>query len=391
MPRPSALLLRHAVPIWSSPDRGGMRGPSGHRAPGRNFAALDPLLLSRDLVSARLSADPDPAALLTERLARFLSMPAVLSFASGAMAIRHVLPALLDPTDEVIIDAGADPAMFETVRHAEARLHRSPPGSLDAVERRLQRLARQPRTGRLFVMLPAIARLTSVAADLADFCTLCAAHGAILVVDASQDLGMIGQAGQGLAEVQGCLAGIDVILGDMAGTFAVPGGFAAFRDPALADRVRAHPLRALPLAPAFAAMTLAALALVASPEGARRRRLLHGNALRLRNHLMADGLRVLGHPSPVVPVLLPPRKAEAHSALLRSAGVTVPLLQAPMVAGHAPRWHVRLNAGHRPADIDDLADLMRDVIRAVGRPAKAPLRSDAPVQPGGTDLTDAVT
>jgi glycine C-acetyltransferase len=392
MPRPSLQRVPQTALTWSSPDTGRGRGLSGRRAPGLNFSALDPLCLAPDFtVTAPLPGAPEHALLLAERLASFLTLSVALTFSTGAHAIRHTLAALLGPADDVIIDAGADPAMFDPVLKSATRLHRCPPGSVDAVERRLVRLSRQPRKGRLFLIVPAIARLSSVAADLADLCALCARHNATLIVDVSQDMGVIGPSGQGMAEVQGRLGQIDVILGNLAGAFAAPGGFAAFRDPALADRVRAHPARPQPLASAFATPILAALDLMTSPEGARRRRLLHGNALRLRNHLMADELRVMGHPSPVVPVRLPVRKVESVTALLRSAGTTVPILRAPDVAGHAPRWHIRLNAGHGPADIDDLADLLRDVTRAADRGAGDPRRLEAAPQPWDGGFTEAVT
>lgn len=374
MPRPLTLpfaldLPNRAVFPWKD-------GPHAAVTPGLNFAALDPLSL-RSAPIRTAPADPAEAAgLLPRRLARFLHQPVARTFATGPDAIRQTLAALLDASDEVILDAGCDPAMFETVRLVAARRHRCPPGSVEGVERRLARLSRQPGHGRLVVIVPAISRLASVAADLAELVALCARHDALLIVDVTRDLGAIGPCGQGMVEVQGCLGRVDVLLGDLAGPFAAPGGFAAFRDPCLADRLRGDAP-----SPSAAAALLAALDGIDSREGARRRRVLHASTLRLRNHLMGDGLHVMGQPSPVVPVLLPRRKAEAFDALLHSAGPEVPLLRAPEVAGHAPRWHIRLTAGHGPADIDNLADLLRDITRAVDRPAHAPRALEPIPQP----------
>ncbi len=384
MPLPLTVPFAAIVPNRSAPPRG--EGHSVTPATGLNFARTDhlgltfhPDLRAADLERADADANhprphpetPDRIAGLEARLARFLRRPAVVAHASGDAAIRSTLRGLLSRADTVILDAGSNPAMFTTVLACGARLLRSPPGSLDAVERRLLRLRRQPGAGRILVCVPAIARLTSVSADLAELSALCAKHDATLVVDASQDLGAVGQAGRGMAEVQGCLGQIDVILGDLAGAFGAPAGFAAFRDAALAETV-AVTAGPGPRSSRFVAPLLAALTIVDSAEGRRRRRQLHGNVLRLRNHLMADGLRVIGQPSPVVPVLLDPGKAAALDALVRSAGPVVPLLQAPEVAGHAPRWHIRLTSDHGPADIDNLADLLRDVTRALDRPARAP-------------------
>jgi glycine C-acetyltransferase len=255
--------------------------------------------------------------------------------------------------------------MFETVLQVPAQLYRTPPGSLPAIERRLARLFRQPRTGRLFVAVPALAALSSVAADLDELCALCAAYRATLIVDLSQDLGVLGGAGRGLAEAEACLDRIDVIVGDLSVNLAATGGFAAIRDPDASARLASSGAPVLP--PAAAAMVLTALDLIESAEGQRRRRSLHAGALRLRNHLLADRMPAMGHPSPVVPLRLQPGTAAELTALAASAGVTVPLVQAPQVAGHAPRWLIRLNASHGPGDIDDLASILHDVTRAGAR------------------------
>jgi glycine C-acetyltransferase len=271
----------------------------------RDFSRIDPLDRTALPTPAGPSGSPDPAGTVSDRLAGLLRRPAVLTFASGGHAVRRTLSALLTGRDDVIVDAGANRVMFDSVLQATARLHRSPPGSVEAMERRLARLSRSRRGGRIFVLVPAVAGLSSVVADLAEISRLCRIYRAILVVDVTQDFGTMGQNGLGVAEVQGCLDRIDVILGDLSVTCGVAGGFAAFRDPALCDAL----LRAgqgAPPAPECAAVIMAVLDLIASPEGRRRRRRLNGGALRLRNHLAGDHLPVMGQPSPMVPVRLRP-------------------------------------------------------------------------------------
>lgn len=354
---------------------------------GLNFAAQDYLALTLHptLRSAALDALGLPCILssrpgltapvldLEARMSTFLDQPAALSFRSGIEAIRLTLGTLLRPRDDVILDAGAHPAMAKTVLAAGAQLHRSPAASVAGVERRLSRLARQPRRGRLIIVTPAVAGHTSRIADLAELCALARTHSALLIVDTTYDLGAIGPTGGGLAEIQGCTSRIDIVLGSFFRTFGAVGGYAAFRDPDLMSAVRA--LRTPALSPINASVILAALALVTGEEGRRRRRNLHGLSLRLRNHLMADGIKVMGQASPFVPVLLPAKTALPRTALLESAGPRIVLLQAPTVPLHAPRWSIQLSAAHGQADIDDLAELIRDVTQAFDR---MPVRTRVP-------------
>jgi 7-keto-8-aminopelargonate synthetase-like enzyme len=389
MPRPvsSVFALSGRSDVWTADDpanglarlldggllRAGPAPAPDEQRPGLDFSTQDYLGLAthpavRTAALGQTAMDPTlPAGAiraLEARLATVLRLPHAVTYVSGSDAIRHSLAATLCPDDDVLVDSGAPFTMFETVLATGARLHRFPSGSLDAVERRMTRLCRQPRRGRLMITVPAVSAHGSNVADLAELAALARLHGALLVVDVSHDLGAIGQDGGGVMEVQGCLGRADIVLGSLAKCFGAGGGFAAVRDPILAQTLR-HSAKSV--SPQHASILLAAAGIAFSPEGRDRRRNLHGIALRLRNHLMADGTRPMGSASPLVPVLLPPATALPRTALLHSAGPLVTLLQAPKVPLHAPRWRIQLSAGHGPADIDDLAELIRDVSRAFNR------------------------
>jgi 7-keto-8-aminopelargonate synthetase-like enzyme len=343
--------------------------PSANVRPGLAFSGLDHLGLAshptvRTAASSVVKDLSDAVPLIETRLASVLRLAGAATFASGSDAIRRTLSVLLTPDDLVLIDGAAPPAMFDAVQASGATLHRFPAASLDAVERRLLRLARQPRRGRLVIAVPALSPHASNVWSLAELSALCRAHGALLIVDATQDLGTMGPDGGGVMEFQGCLGRADIVLGSLAPCFGAKGGFAAFRDPDLLSAVRQL---AQPLSAESARTILAATDIAFSAEGTQRRRLLHLMSLRLRNHLMADGAPVMSNASPLVPILLPANSALQRAALLESAGPRVTLLQAPTVPRHAPRWRVELSALHSPADIDDLAELIRDVTRAFDR------------------------
>jgi 7-keto-8-aminopelargonate synthetase-like enzyme len=343
-------------------------GLAGH--PAVRSAALSAPVAGRTADDAAWHLDRSTA--LASRLAAAVGLPHATTFASGTEAVRQTLAAVLCPGSDLLIDAGAPQVVYETAHAAHAQLHRFHSGSADAVERRLSRLSRTARTGRLVILVPAVSAQCSRIAKLAELAALARTTGALLVVDVSHDLGAMGPEGGGVMEIQGCLGRADIVLGSLGNCFGADGGFAAFRDPDLAAMAR---LQARPLDPVSANALLAGAEIAFSPEGCRRRRNLHGVAQRLRNHLMADGARLMGQASPLVPVLLPPQTALPRTALLASAGPQVTLLQAPTVPLHAPRWRIELNAHHGLADIDDLAELIRDVARAFDR---RPTRIEVP-------------
>jgi glycine C-acetyltransferase len=308
-----------------------------------------------------------PVRALEARVARFLGLPDALTFASGVEAIQAALHGLLRAKDDVIVDYGAQPAMFQAAQAARAHVHRCPAGSLEALERRLARLVRQPGRGRLFIAVPMVAALSSKIPDMVELLALARQYGASVIADVTHDLGAMGQGGGGVLEIQGAAGRADVVVGSFAKSFGAGGGFVAFHDPDLRPVLAGLLWRSPALSAVNACAIASAFDLIEGPEGRRRRRRLHGNALRLRNHLMADGLQVMGQASHLVPVGLPCATAMARSTLLQSAGPLVPLLRAPVVAAHAPRWRIQLTTVHSAADIDDLAELVLDVTRAFDR------------------------
>lgn len=384
MPRPVPFVLAQPVNIDGRPilrfhgDPAPLPPPSVERLrPGLTFAGQDYLgLAEHPIVQAAARIDRAQAhdgstvsPMIASRIAAILQLPGAVTFPSGEDAIRQTLSTLLTAEDHVLIDAAAPQAIFETACASGGSLHRFPAGSFEAVERRLHRIAPQRRRGRLVIVVPAVSETASKIWDLAELSELSRTYGALLVVDTSHDFGAMGQDGGGVMEIQGCLGRADIVLGTLANCFGAPGGFAAFRDPDLLAALR-HV--AQPLSPGHARTIFAATDIAFSAEGDHRRRLLHRMSLRLRNHLMADGAWVMGKASPFVPILLPANSARHRAALLESAGPRVRLLEAPTVPRHAPRWKVELSALHSPADIDDLAELIRDVSRAFDRqPSRA--------------------
>ncbi len=104
----------------------------------------------------------------------------------------------------------------------------------------------------------------------------------------------------------------------------------------LENRARSYIFTTAPT-PADAAAALAALRVLASPEGDALR-------ARLAGHVAAVAP---GHPSPIIPVVLgADERAVAASAMLRRQGVWVPAIRPPTVAPGTARLRITLSAAH---------------------------------------------
>ena len=160
------------------------------------------------------------------------------------------------------------------------------------------------------------------------------------------------------------LGKVDIVMGSFSKSFASNGGFVATNHPALKMALRAAcgPLTFTnALSPIQAAIVLAAISIITSPEGSARRERLMANILRMRNGLQAEGFTVLGQPSAIVPVVIGPndlsrlitRHAQTH-------GAVVNLVEYPAVSRNTCRWRIQVMADHTPEQIDRFIQIAVD-------------------------------
>jgi 8-amino-7-oxononanoate synthase len=206
-------------------------------------------------------------------------------------------------------------------------------------------------TGPALVVTDVVFPMDGDIAPVRDIAALCRRHGALLVLDETRvvlrpDLG---------AELSTAPAGDDVVrVGSLGTTLASLGGFVAgprsFID-LLVRRSRSYLFTSAPT-PADAAAALAALRVLATPEGDRLR-------TRLATHIEQV---TPGHPSQIIPIILgSDEQALAASAALRERGVWVPAIVAPMVPQGTARLRVTLSAAHSTEHVALLLDALASV------------------------------
>lgn len=318
------------------------------------FGASASRLVSGDLPAHRQ---------LEQGLARFLGRQAALVFPSGYQTNIGVLTALAGPDDVIVSDALNHASIIDGSRLSRARIAVYPHGDVDAAARLLD----QARTARrrllvtesLFSMNGDAAPLPGLAAAVRD-------HDAILIVDEAHALGVLGPGGRGLCAAAGAVP--DVLIGTLGKALAAAGGFAAgshrLRD-LLVNRARSF-IFTTALPPPVAAAALAALEIVDSPAGDRRRALLRAHADRLAPRLAAlqpTRLETASGPaagSPIQPFLVGSDAAAlALSAALADRQIFVPAIRPPTVPMGSARLRITLSAAHAPADLDRLLLALR--------------------------------
>jgi 8-amino-7-oxononanoate synthase len=291
---------------------------------------------------------------LEEELARFEGSEAALLFGSGYAANCGILPALAGPEDLILSDALNHASIIDGCRLSRARVEVYPHADLGAVERLLRGMAR-----RKVVVTDAVFSMDGDRAPLRGLAALCAASGALLIVDEAHATGVIGPQGAGLAAEQG--VSNDVRMATLSKAFGVAGAYAAASRAVCELLVnRARPLifsTALP--PALACAALASLRILSGPEGDQKRARLWDNIRRFATGLRAAGIEAR-EDSPIFPVMLgAPERAVAAASRLREQGFLVKAIRPPTVPPGTSRLRFALSAAHTDAHIDSALAALR--------------------------------
>jgi glycine C-acetyltransferase len=139
-----------------------------------------------------------------------------------------------------------------------------------------------------------------------------------------------------------------------------------------------------------AAVVLAALDIVRSDEGKRRRRSLMNNILYMRAEMAKVGLEALGDPSAIVPVRVGAEGlARIASRELASLGAIANLVEYPAVPQGGARFRVQVMADHSKADVDLLVRYMLQAMRTADLEFRSYREGDGAAAPAWNPISTA--
>jgi glycine C-acetyltransferase len=196
--------------------------------------------------------------------------------------------------------------------------------------------------------------MDGVIAPLAEICDLAERHDALVMVDDSHALGVLGESGRGTPEHCGVMGRVDIITGTLGKALGgASGGFTSGRRE-IVDllRQRSRPyLFSNALAPMIAAASVTAFEIVQrSPELLDK---LRRNMQHFRAAVEEAGFATRGAGHPIIPVMVgEARTAQAIAAGLLERGVYAVGFFYPVVPKGEARIRVQVSAEHEIADLD---------------------------------------
>ena len=301
---------------------------------------------------------------LERRLSEFLGTEATILFGSCFDANGGLFEALLDRGGrghlrpaEPRLDHRRHPALQGAAPAVRERRHGRAAARLEDASRRRRRLI---ATDGVFSMDGYLAKLDEI-------CDLAERHDALVMVDDSHAVGVVGPGGRGTPERYGVIDRVDIVTGTLGKAVGgASGGYISARAE-IVDllRQRARPyLFSNSLAPPVVAASLAALDLIESSAELRDR--LRDNTAHFRARMTELGFEILPGEHPIVPVMIGDEvTAAAFAARLAELGVYAVSFSFPVVPRGTARIRTQMSAAHTTEDLDFAASRFAEAREAV--------------------------
>ncbi|WFU31412.1 glycine C-acetyltransferase [Bradyrhizobium brasilense] len=288
---------------------------------------------------------------LERRLSDYLRTEDTILFGSCFDANAGLFEALLDAKDAVISDSLNHASIIDGVRLCKAKRFRYTNNDMSELERAL-RESHHCRT--VLVVTDGVFSMDGNAANLPVICDLAKHYGALVMVDDSHAVGVIGPSGRGTPARHALEDQVDILTGTLGKALGgASGGYVSGRSEIIAWlRQRARPyLFSNSLMPALCEASLAAIDLAENADDLRQQ--LAARTCRLRQGLSDLGFRVSGSDHPIVPVITGDAAVAVQIAdFLLSLDILVVPFSYPVVAEGAARIRMQVSAAHSVEDIE---------------------------------------
>ena len=288
---------------------------------------------------------------LEKKLSEFLHTDDTILFGSCFDANGGVFEGLLTAEDAIISDELNHASIIDGVRLCKAQRFRYKNNDMEDLERQL--VAAKDARFRL-IATDGVFSMDGYIANLKGVCDLAEKYDALVMVDDSHAVGVIGPNGRGSVEYCGVEGRVDVITGTLGKALGgASGGYVSGRKE-IVEILRQHArpyLFSNSVPPPVVGASLEALRLASESNELREK--LAANAARFRSQMEAAGFTLNPGCHPIIPVMLGDAVvAQKMAEILLREGVYAIGFFYPVVPKGKARIRVQLSAAHSFEDID---------------------------------------
>lgn len=291
-------------------------------------------------------------------LASLFRKDKALIFNSGYHANTGIMSALLSKKDVVFCDKLNHASILDGIKLSESKMFRYKHLDYDHLEELLEEHRNEYETA--VIVSESLFSMDGDIADLNRLVELKRKYNAILIVDEAHSFGVYGEKGLGVAEYQGCLKDIDLLVATFGKSIGSVGAFCTGNEVLINYLInKCRPLifsTALPdINIAFSYYVITEIL----PNMKEERRQLLLNAQKLREKIKKCGLETMGE-SHIVPVILGSNKrAVSCSKSLMENGYYLLPIRHPTVAPGSSRVRISLRADIGYDEVQELPEIIQ--------------------------------
>ena len=302
---------------------------------------------------------------LEQKISEYLGTEDTILYCCCFDANTGLFETLLTAEDAIISDQLNHASIIDGIRLSKAQRMRFENSNMQDLEDKLQQAQsvrfRMIATDGVFSMDGTIAKLDQI-------CQLAEKYDALVMVDDSHAVGVLGKRGRGAGEHCGVMGRIDIITGTLGKALGgASGGYTSGRKEIIELlRQRSRPyLFSNTLAPAIVAASLKVIEMLS--DSAELRDKLMDNTSYFRQQIGRLGLDVIEGEHPIVPIMLGDAAlAQKMAEKLLEKGVYVIGFSYPVVPKGAARIRTQMSAAHNKDDLDFVIEKIDEVKQELG-------------------------
>ena len=302
---------------------------------------------------------------LEEKISEFLGTEDTILYCSCFDANTGLFETLLTAEDAIISDQLNHASIIDGIRLCKAQRLRFENSNMQDLEEKLQ----QAKNARFrLIATDGVFSMDGIVAKLGQICELADTYDALVMVDDSHAVGVLGKRGRGSHEHCGVMGRVDIITGTLGKALGgASGGYTSARKEIIEIlRQRSRPyLFSNTLAPAIVATSLKVLDLLSESTDLREK--LMENTRYFRSRIAKLGLEVVPGEHPIVPIMLGDAVlAQKMAEKLLEKGVYVVGFSYPVVPKGAARIRAQISAAHSKEDLDFAIEKIAEVKQELG-------------------------
>jgi glycine C-acetyltransferase len=282
-------------------------------------------------------------------IARFVGTPAALSYVSCWNANEALFPTLAGPDDTILSDELNHASIIDSVRLVPKTTERAVFKHSDLADLEAQLKQFSGKATR-WVVTDGVFSMEGDVCRLPQLLELCHRYEALLVVDDSHGIGVLGKSGRGTPEHYGLVGQIDILTGTLGKALGgAAGGYVAASEHAIELlQQRSRPSLFSNAVPATVACS-AKKAIEIVEREPQRVATLHENVASMRAGLSKLGFELHDSPTAIIPIMIGDEaEAIAKSKRLLEMGVMVIGFGYPVVPKGQARLRVQISAALGP-------------------------------------------